>query len=155
MAVTYPPVGFYFLLEYSNGNSAVDAPFQEVSGLGSELGIDEVGEGGENRYKHRLPLPAKYSNLVLKRGLVTGGSALAEWCKETTESDFGQPIKTQTITVSLLNGSGNKLMSWSFNNAWPVKWGVSDFKSQENAIVIETLEFAYSFFTKVYLTPAN
>lgn len=153
MPEMYPPVGFYFKLEYSTGSNTVDAAFQEVSGLNAELGIDEVAEGGENRFKHRLPLPAKYSNLVLKRGLVTNGSALAEWCKETTESDFGQPIKTQAITVSLLDSGGNKLMSWLFNDAWPVKWGASDFKSQENAIVIETLEFAYSFFTKIYITP--
>ena len=39
--------------------------------------------------------------------------------------------------------------TFSFINAWPVKWSISDLKATENAILIETLELSYDYFTKI------
>ena len=143
----YPPVGFYFRVAVSGFRGKHDASFQEVSGLTAERDVEEIEEGGENRFKHRLPKRAKFSNLVLKRGLVTKGSGLASWCRSALESDLNKPIKPHDLDVQLLDADGKPLMKWSVVRAWPVKWSVSDFKSQENQLVIETLEFAYSYFT--------
>lgn len=149
MATYYPPVGFHFEVkfQFSSANSA-DTRFQEVAGLTSEVGLEEVVEGGENRYTHRLPTRAKYSNLVLKRGLLTD-SELIDWCKNAIENlDF----ETTTVNVTLLNESHEPLGdTFSFVKAYPVKWSISDFKAQENSIVVETLELAYSYFTRVRL----
>jgi phage tail-like protein len=143
----YPPVGFHFRVEFGflspDGN---DVRFQEVTGLSAELGIEEVVEGGENRFPHRLPTRAKYSNLILKRGLLTD-SQLIGWCRGAIE-DFD--FKPTTVNVTLLNEDHEPLSeTYSFVRAWPVKWSVSDFKAQENAIVVETLELAYNYFTRV------
>lgn len=151
MPAIYPPAGFNFLLEFSKIKSDIDGSFQEVSGITSELGFEEIGEGGENRFKHQLPLPAKHSNLVLKRGTITHGSDLATWCQNTVESDFGVPIVTNDITVSLMNIKGDKLMTWLFTGAWPIKWSVSNFNSMENSLAIETIEFTYKFFTRKFI----
>lgn len=149
MAGYYPPVGFHFRVEFgflSSGSN--DARFQEVSGLTSELGIEEVVEGGENRFSHRLPNRAKYGNLILKRGLFTD-SQLIDWCKDAIESFQFSPT---TVNVTLLNENHEPVAdTFSFQNAWPVKWSVSDFKSQDNSIVVETLELAYSYFTRIKL----
>jgi phage tail-like protein len=45
----------------------------------------------------------------------------------------------------LLDEARNILKSWSFVNAWPVKWAVSDLNS-DNKIMIESLELAYGSF---------
>ena len=74
------------------------------------------------------------------------GSPVALWCTETLNRGLENTIITQTIVVSLLDENGLPLKSWSFFNAWPVKWAVSDFNSMNNEIAIETLEFAYSYF---------
>ena len=67
MAVYYPPVGFHFRVDFGIAPQGdLDGRFQEVSGLASELGSEEVVEGGENRFSHRLPGRAKFGNLVLK-----------------------------------------------------------------------------------------
>ncbi|MCC2545353.1 phage tail protein [Hymenobacter sp. BT175] len=145
----YPPVGFYFRVSFGAGGASVDNAFQEVSGLTMELETTSIPEGGQNLYKHRVPTVGKYSNLVLKRGLVAEGSDLARWCSSTVGADFSAPIVPRQVLVSLLNEDGNPLASWSFDNAWPVKWSISDFKAQENALAIETLELAYSRFQKV------
>lgn len=145
----YPPVGFHFRVEFldieSNDN---DIRFQEVSGLASELTVEEVVEGGENRFTHRLPGRAKYSNLILKRGLLTD-SGLITWCKDAIENFDFTPA---TVNVTLLNEDHLPLSdTYSFIRAWPVKWSVSNFKAQENALTIETLELAYNYFTRIKL----
>ena len=149
MAGYYPPVGFHFSVEFldleTNEN---DIRFQEVSGLTSELTVEEVVEGGENRFPHRLPGRAKYSNLILKRGLLTD-SKLIDWCKDGIENFEFKPA---TVNVTLLNEDHLPLSdTFSFIRAWPVKWSLSNFKAQENAIVVETLELAYNYFTRIKL----
>jgi phage tail-like protein len=142
----YPPVGFHFRVEFSSLTSDTkDARFQEVAGLSAELGIEEIVEGGENRFAHRLPERARYSNLILKRGLLTD-SKLIDWCKDAIESFEFEPT---TVNVTLLNEDHEPLGdTFSFVKAWPVKWSVSDFNAESNAIVVETLELAYNYFTR-------
>ncbi len=145
----YPPVGFHFRVEFDFLKSVdKDTRFQEVSGLAAELGIEDVQEGGENRFTHRLPIRAKYSNLVLKRGWLTD-SQLIDWCKDAIENFIFKPT---TVNVTLLNEEHEPVAdSYSFINAWPVKWSISDFKAQENAVVIETLELVYNHFVRIRL----
>lgn len=145
----YPPVGFHFRVEFTFlPSESKDARFQEVSGLGAELGVEEVVEGGENRFTHRLPTYAKYSNLILKRGLLAD-SELIDWCKNAIENFEFEPA---TVNVTLLNEQHQPLAdTYSFVNAWPVKWTVSDLKAQDNSIVVETLEIAYNYFTRIKL----
>ena len=143
----YPPVGFHFKVEFGFlPQESDDARFQEVGGLASELGIEEVAEGGENRFSHRLPARAKYGNLVLKRGLLVD-SQLIDWCKDAIENFSFEPA---TVNVTLLNEKHEPLGdTYSFQRAWPVKWSVSDFKATDNSVVVETLELAYSYFTRI------
>ena len=143
----YPPVGFHFKVEFGFlPQESNDARFQEVGGLASELGIEEVAEGGENRFSHRLPARAKYGNLVLKRGLLVD-SQLIDWCKDAIENFSFEPA---TVNVTLLNEKHEPLGdTYSFQRAWPVKWSVSDFKATDNSVVVETLELAYSYFTRI------
>lgn len=149
MAVYYPPVGFHFRVEFIlDGTVESDTRFQEVSGLSAELGLEEVVEGGENRFSHRLPTRAKYANLTLKRGLLSE-SGLIDWCKNAIENFDFTPA---TVNVTLLNESHEPVAdTLSFIRAWPVKWSVSDFKAQDNALVIETLELAYNYFSRIQL----
>ncbi|MBN1301236.1 MAG: phage tail protein [Melioribacteraceae bacterium] len=145
MAGYYPPTGFHFRVEFGLSLPENDTRFQEVSGFTTELGIEEIVEGGENRFSHRLPTRGKYGNLILKRGLFTD-SKLIEWCKDAIEGFIFLPT---TVNVTLLNEKHEPVgHTYSFVNAWPVKWSVSDFKAQENSIVVETLELAYSYFTR-------
>ena len=149
MGVYYPPVGFYFKLSFTGVNTSIDYAFQEVSGISSEMGVEEITEGGENRFKYKLPSGAKYGNLIVKRGLVTPDSQLATWCADTVGSDFSTAISPKTINVMLMDASAQPIMIWNFVNAWPVKWSVSDLKSMNGEIAIESIEFAYNYFRTI------
>lgn len=146
----YPPVGFYFRVEFRNvtgdeiGNNN-DIRFQSVSGLNVEFDTESFKEGGENRFEHKLPVRTKYPDLSLKRGMLTD-SRLIEWCMDAFQN---RNFTTAIITVSLLNESKEPLKTWVVHNAWPKKWNIGDFNAQENALVIETMDFSYNYFTLI------
>lgn len=146
MVAFYPPVAFRFQVDFVlDGTSVLDTRFQEVSGLSAELPVETVKEGGENRFAHRLPGPAKFPNLVLKRGLVTD-SRLISWFHEAVKS---LEIEPADVNVFLLDEKSEPLMTWNFIRAWPTKWSVSNLNAQNNAIMIDTLELAYQYFSPV------
>jgi phage tail-like protein len=142
MASSTYPVSFYFELSFKGE----DAAFQEVSGIAKELSVEEVVCGGENRFKYRLPTVSTGQNLVLKRALLSGGSKLIDWCSSSIDEGLGNNIEPHDVSVSLLNANGTVCMMWTFHNAYPIKYSVSDLKSQENGIVIESIELAYTYF---------
>jgi len=136
------PVSFYFELSFKGE----DAAFQEVSGITREMSVEEVTCGGENRFKYRLPTVATGQNLVLKRALVPGGSKLIEWCSSSMDDGLSNAITPHDVSVSLLDASGEVCSMWTFHNAYPVKYSVSDLKSQDSGLVIESIELAYTYF---------
>ncbi len=140
----YPPVGFHFKVEFdgfaSDGN---DTKFQSVSGLSVDLETEEIAEGGENRFKHKLPVKTKFPNLVLKRGILIDSELIA-WCKDAIENFSFSP---KNLTVKLLNEEGDPIMTWNVNHAYPVKWNIEAFNAEESKLVAETIELTYNFFT--------
>ncbi len=143
MAGYYPPVGFHFSVDFDlDGLKSNDHLFQEVSGIEAELETETVKEGGENRFVHTLPIRSKYSDLILKRGLLTE-SKVIEWCKDAVENLIIQPI---TIRVHLLNEKSESLQTYSFVNAWPKKWSISSFNAEDSKVVVETMVIVYQYF---------
>jgi phage tail-like protein len=139
----YPPVSFHFRVEVLGLSSDNDTRFAEVGGLSLEVTTEEVAEGGENRFVQRYPVRAKYPDLVLKRGLLVK-SAIFTWVRDCLEGDQVEP---KNVDVTLLNENHEPLMTWHVINAFPTKWGISDFNALGNTVVIETLQFAYQYFT--------
>jgi len=136
------PVSFYFELSFVGE----DAAFQEVSGISKELSVEEIVCGGENRFKYRLPTTATSQNLVLKRAVVPEGSQLVYWCASCIDQGLAVSIQPHDVMLSLLDSNGNVCMQWTFYNAYPIKYSVSDLKSQESGIAIESIELAYTYF---------
>jgi len=136
--------GFYFSLSFVGLETNV--AFQEVSGLSKEINVEEVVCGGENNFKYRLPTATTYQNLVLKRGVTLDNSPLLDWCSDTLDNGLAKPIVTHNIMVNLLNEEGQSCKSWTFVNAYPLKWSGSELNSEKNAVFIETIELAYHYF---------
>ncbi|MBV8662373.1 MAG: phage tail protein, partial [Hyphomicrobiales bacterium] len=126
----------------------------EASGFDVEREVQEVVEGGENRFVHRLPTKMRHGNLVLKRGFLGRATPLFTWCKTTMESELEQRIGPRDIKVSLLDLAGHPMVAWDFVRAWPVKMSVSNFNAKENEIAIETLEFSYAYLNRGFV-PGN
>jgi phage tail-like protein len=144
----YPLPAFHFKLVFSKMPGA-DTSFQEVSGVSSEIDVQEVVEGGENRFVHRLPKGVKHPLLNLKRGVAGITSPLVIWCKSILEGDLIKPIKTQNIAVFLLDHAQIPVRGWGFTKAYPVKWEVDSFNSTKNEVAIETIQLSYNSSTRI------
>ena len=143
---TYPynlPVTFHFNVDMGS-DEGDDIRFQEVNGITAEIGVEELVVGGENMFTYRLPVKAKYNNIILKRGMLKN-SKLIDWFRNAVEHFQFEP---RDIKINLLNEKNEPVAFWKVIQAYPVKWVISDFKASENALVIETIELAYQYFQR-------
>ncbi len=146
MSVYYPPTSFYFKVEFNDvGGSSKDIRFQEVSGLSVDVETEDFKEGGENRFVHKLPVRTKYSDLTLKRGLLTD-SKVIEWCRKAIEDFKFEPVD---INITLLNEKGEPINMWAVHHAYPIHWSISDFNSTDSKVSVETIKLHYNYFKVV------
>ena len=139
----YPPLGFHYRVEFGISKKKNDVRFQTVSGLSVEYDYESYKEGGENRFEHKLPVRTKYADLVLKRGMLTDSDVIGWMLNAFRNREF----KPADVVVILLNEKGEQLKSWRIAQAIPKKWSISDLNANESAVVIETLELTYRYFT--------
>lgn len=147
--VTTPTPSYNFQVSVDKFSS--DSMFSEVGGISVEIEIESYQEGGNMSTVHHLPKGIKRSNLVLKRGVTPIGSTLSNWCIKATNLD-SFPIETRVVTVMLMGQSPDTkdtlevrpLHTWTFYDAYPVKWQISEFVAEKSAYAIESIEFVYS-----------
>jgi phage tail-like protein len=111
--------------------------FSEVSGLSAEVEVMSYNEGGNNGFVHKLPTRVKHPNLVLKQG-ITDQEELLRWFRKTHVE-----AERVNVTVTMLAADKQRLRTWSFTNAFPVKWTGPTFNAGQAQIATETLEIAH------------
>ena len=144
---TYPPLGFYFEVSL-DGQSSGEAGFREVSGISASLETKKIAVGGLNTAVYNVPVRRSFENLVLKRGLSASSSSFSSWCRDHLEKSGYRKISPKSIKVHLRDPD-KIIMSWSFVNAYPIKWQVTGLDAQKSEIVIESVTIAYSYFSIV------
>ncbi|EFE93364.1 phage tail protein [Serratia odorifera] len=119
--------------------SPMDIRFARVSGLGRELQITQLRQGGDNLGTVNLAERVTHGTLVFERGLATLTPVTAMF-----ELALGQFANTYLNAVILLLDSHSRpLCSWTITDALPVKWSTGDLDATGNTVLIETLELAY------------
>ena len=138
-----PLLGFRFLVTFLAAGvipNPLDIRFQQVRGLKATVRTTTVSEGGQNLYVQKLPEGIEYENLVLERGMVVGSPINIEFNVAMSLFKFSP----SNVLVFLLNADKIPVAGWTFFNAYPVSWATSDLDAQQKAVVIDTLELAYS-----------
>lgn len=122
--------------------------FMEVSGLELTIGVEEISEGGENSYVHKLPGRMTWPNLVLKRG-ITQNDSLLTWLNKSSGEQFaasGNKLTRSTAAITLMGAGGERLRAWDFDGAFPIKWTGPSFAVDSNDMAVEQLEIAHHGF---------
>lgn len=123
--------------------------FREVSGLSVSVEVEEVVEGGQNFFTHKLPGRFTFPNVTLRRGL-TEDNGLIAWIDECTAGGFekkGKKLKRTTVAIVLLSSNGKRLRTWTLQEAFPVSWKGPDFSIQSDDFLVEEIEIAHHGFT--------
>jgi phage tail-like protein len=120
--------------------------FAEVSGLNSELEIEEYREGGRNIGPHRFPKWGRYPNLVCRRG-VTSSTLLWDWWTDVVSNSFtlqtGQPTPRRNGVILLEGNDHTPIAGWLVFNALPERLVGPGLHARSNEIAIETLELSH------------
>ncbi len=94
--ICHQMVGFHFAVSINGADGEnIDARFQSVSGLDVDIETENIKEGGENRFEHKLPVRRSYSDLILKRGQLStkDASNLTKWCETGLSKVRGRAVE--------------------------------------------------------------
>ncbi len=131
-----PYMAYNFLVEIEG---LIVGGFTEVTGLQVEVETYDHREGGENRFVHRLPGPARYPvNLTLRHGL-TDIPSLWSWHQDVVKGQF----ERKNGTIYLLSRLGIPAMWWDFQKAYPIKWVGPDLRAANTAVAVESIELVH------------
>lgn len=145
-----PLVGFFFTAVFEMfPQNLIDIQFQSITGLKATIETEAIAEGGQNMFKHQLPVRTAYENLVLKRGLTTDLSGISEWCKDALENFNFKPVN---VNIMLHNEFLIPVKVWRVINAIPVAYEVSEFNAEESKMVIQTMTLKYNYFKEIIVS---
>lgn len=122
--------------------------FMEVSGLQVDIEVEQIEEGGQNGFSHKLPGRMSWPNLTLKRGITQNDSLLA-WLNQSSGEGFaaaGNSLTRSTAAITLMGAGGKRVRAWNFDGAFPVKWTGPSFAANSNDMAVEELEIAHHGF---------
>lgn len=117
--------------------------FLQVSGIEAEVAVIDYRNGSDKTaVPRKIPGEAKFTNLILKRGL-TSDLSLWNWMQQTLD---GQ-VSRRNMSVVLLNEAKESVLRFNLRDAWPVRWSGPNLNGEANDVAIETLEITHEGFS--------
>lgn len=145
----FPLPKYFFKVSISGPASVGDMSFQEVTGLDQEF--DNLtyrhGDDDEMNLMKRVGLE-KTGTVSLKRGIFSQVTQeLPDHMREIFDNQGYQSQAAAgdllTITIELLDEKGSTVITWTVEEAIPVKLVGTTLRSDENAVSIEQMDFVY------------
>ena len=124
-----------------------DGGFQECTGLQVEMDVQELQEGGRNDGVIRRVGQGRYTNVVLKRGMLyaNGGSAdsaLWKWIQDILAGV--RPVARYDGIIQVLSGTGSDVVAtWTFARGLPAKVVGPALNAKTGEVAIEELTIAH------------
>lgn len=135
--------GFRFTVAIDN---VPFAAFTEFVMPSLTVETQDIKEGGQNEYVHKLPVRVTVGSATLRRG-VSRDVRMLHWYLQVMKGDMKKARRQ--VTVVMYDVRRLPLMIWNFRDAYPVKWGGPTLKTDNNSIAIEELEFVHHGFEVV------
>lgn len=127
--------GHKFLVYLDN----IELSFSKISGIGNEIDIQSINEGGINDHMITLYGPPKNNGrLVFEHG--KGIVNLVN--KNFTAAALGIIFRSSGMIISYDN---NKIKrAYGYTGAIPVKWSLASFDAQNGSVLIDTVEVVHN-----------
>lgn len=133
-----PFSGFNFRMEI---DGVEVAGFKEISGIESKTQVIEYSDGDDVNYTVRkIPGRTNYSNLIMKRG-ISDGIDLWDWYGSVVDQE--REIERKTVTINLLDDSGEPQKVYNFYEVWPCRYKGPDLNATDDLLSIEEVEFVF------------
>ncbi len=120
------------------------AAFTECTLPSLQVETQDIKEGGQNEYVHRLPMRIKAGSITLRHG-ITRDAEMLKWYLQVLNGDIAKA--TRTVEVIMYGADLKTLATWTFERAYPIKWSGPTLKTDDRALAIEVLELAHHGFS--------
>ena len=129
-----------------SGTQLGDGAFQECSGLEVEMDVQDYQEGGRNDGVIRRVGRAKYSPLVLKRGMFygEGGAVNRElwiWLQDAVAGK--RPVDRYDGVIQVMSSGQDVVATWVFDRGLPRKIRGPELNAKTGEVAIEELQIAH------------
>jgi phage tail-like protein len=124
-----------------------DGGFQECTGLDVEMDVQELQEGGRNDGTVRRVGRGKFSNIVLKRGMLfpAGGKVdnqLWRWIQDVLRGV--RPVARYNGVIDVLSADRTSTVAtWTFDRGLPQKVAGPQLNAKTGELAIEELTIAH------------
>ncbi|WP_239020469.1 phage tail protein [Nakamurella antarctica] len=122
--------------------------FGSIKGLQVSATVEEVVEGGQNGFTHKLPGRLEWPSITFSRGL-TQADALFEWMNKTSGEGFaaaGNTVVRRSGAITAISSAGDRLRSWNLEAVMPIRWKGPDFDVDNSNALSEELEIVHHGF---------
>ena len=99
--------------------------FAEVTGLEVSIETEDIVEGGQNSFVHKLPGPDDVAEHHAQARRHPAGQPARVVQRVVRARQFaanGNKLARKTAAITSLDRTGKRLRSWDFDDAYPVKW---------------------------------
>jgi phage tail-like protein len=134
------------LRQTGGGTTLGNGGFQECSGLEVEMDVQEYLEGGNNDVVIRRAGRAKYSQLVLKRGMFYPDSGnvnreLWDWMQRVVSGE--RPIERYDGQIEVMSVADEVAATWTFTRGLPARIRGPELNAKTGEVAIEELHIAH------------
>lgn len=128
------------------GSELGDGGFQECSGLEVEMDVQEYLEGGRNDGVIKRVGRAKYSPIILKRGMFYGAGGLSnrdlwKWIQGVVAGE--RPVARYDGTIKVMSTAEKVSATWVFDRGLPMKIRGPELNAKTGEVAIEELHIAH------------
>ena len=118
--------------------------FSEVDGLDIKVDVIEYREGSSPvNTSIKMPGQIHYSNITLKRGIISSDNELYDWLKDIGFSK----VEKRDVIISLLDEAHEPVIRWKARNVFPVKLVGPTLNALTGEIAIVEIELTHEGLT--------
>ncbi len=117
--------------------------FTEVSGLGYSLEVIEKEVSGATHSLKKMAGPIDYDEMELSRPINTS-TELYDWCQQSADG----VVERKDGSLDLLDETGAQIASWTFLQAWPMKYSVSDLDAGDGSVITESVTLTHEMLAR-------
>ena len=134
------------LRQSGGGTTLGDGGFQECSGLEVEMDVQDYMEGGNNDAVIRRAGRAKYSQLILKRGMFYSSAGatnreLWDWLQRMVSGQ--RPIARYDGQIEVMSVADEVAATWVFTRGLPAKIKGPELNAKSGEVALEELHIAH------------
>lgn len=129
-----------------SGTALADGAFQECTGLEVEMDVQEYLEGGRNDGVIKRVGRAKYSPIILKRGMFYGNGGatnrdLWNWIQGVVGG--ARPVARYDGVIEVMSSGMNVSATWVFDRGLPMKIHGPELNAKTGEVAMEELHIAH------------